>query len=72
MSLPGTMNYIDHGKGGSPSCLQLRQGPVPALKSGEVLIEVAYAGVNRPDIMQRAGSYPPPADASPTFARPMS
>jgi NADPH2:quinone reductase len=65
MSLPGTMNYVDHGKGGPASCLQVRQGPVPALKPGEVLIEVDYAGVNRPDIMQRAGSYPPPQGASP-------
>jgi len=65
MPLPGTMNYVDHGKGGPASCLQVRRDPLPALKSGEVLIEVAYAGVNRPDIMQRAGSYPPPPDASP-------
>ncbi len=63
--LPDTMNYIDHGKGGPAACLQTRQGPVPALKWGEVLIEVAYAGVNRPDVMQRAGSYPPPPGASP-------
>jgi NADPH2:quinone reductase len=65
MSFPDTMNYVDNGKGGPASCLQVRQGPVPALKNGEVLIEVAYAGVNRPDIMQRAGTYPPPPGASP-------
>ena len=65
MSLPGIMKYIDHGNGGPVSCLQVRQGPVPELKTGEVLIEVAYAGLNRPDIMQRAGSYPPPVGASP-------
>ncbi len=59
------MKYIDHGAGGPASCLQVRQGPLPELKTGEVLIEVAYAGVNRPDIMQRAGSYPPPKGASP-------
>lgn len=39
--------------------------PAPQPKPGEVLIQVAYAGVNRPDLLQRAGSYPPPADASP-------
>ena len=39
-------------------------------KAGEVLIEVAYAGVNRPDCLQRAGAYPPPADASPNFPDP--
>ena len=38
---------------------------VPSPKAGEVLIEVAYAGVNRPDCIQRAGLYPPPPDASP-------
>ena len=65
MSLPGTMKYIDHGTGGPASCLQIRQGLVPELKTGEVLIEVAYAGVNRPDIMQRAGFYPPPPGSSP-------
>ena len=65
MSLPTTMNYIDHGGGGPASCLRLRQRPLPELRSGEVLIEVACAGVNRPDVMQRAGSYPPPPGASP-------
>ncbi|MFO7569338.1 MAG: NAD(P)H-quinone oxidoreductase [Smithellaceae bacterium] len=60
-----TMQYIDHGRGGASSCMQIRQGPLPSLKSGEVLIEIAYAGVNRPDVFQRAGFYPPPAGASP-------
>jgi NADPH2:quinone reductase len=45
--------------------LHLVEGPVPQPKPGEVLVEVAYAGVNRPDCLQRAGVYPPPADASP-------
>src|SRR5664280_2092916 len=67
MSLPATMTCIDHGKGGPASCLQLKECPLPGLKNGEVLIEVAYAGVNRPDIMQRAGLYPPPAGASPVL-----
>ena len=65
VTLPSTMNFIDHGEVGPASCLQMRQCAVPELKSGEVLIEVAYAGVYRPDIMQRAGLYPPPPDASP-------
>jgi NADPH:quinone reductase len=60
-----SMQYIDHGKGGPASCMQLKQTPLPQLKAGEVLIEVAYAGVNRPDLLQRAGLYPPPAGASP-------
>lgn len=67
MSLPTNMKYIDHGQGGPASCMQVKQGDLPQLKSGEVLIEVAYAGVNRPDVLQRAGAYPPPAGASPVL-----
>ncbi|MBV2234765.1 MAG: NAD(P)H-quinone oxidoreductase [Sterolibacterium sp.] len=59
------MHYIAHGAGGPADCLQLQQGPRPQPAAGEILIEVGYAGVNRPDLLQRAGSYPPPADASP-------
>ncbi len=59
------MRYIDHGQGGPASVMKLAEGPKPALKAGEVLIEVHYAGVNRPDIMQRSGHYPPPPGASP-------
>lgn len=62
-----TMQYIDHGQGGTASCMQFKQGLVPKLKAGEVLIEVACAGVNRPDVFQRMGAYPPPADASPVL-----
>lgn len=58
MSLPTNMKYIDYGQGGPASCMQVKQGDLPQLKSGEVLIEVAYAGVNRPDILQRAGASP--------------
>ena len=59
------MKYIDHGNGGSPDVLVLKDGPMPEVGAGEVLIKVAYAGVNRPDVLQRSGRYPPPADASP-------
>ena len=65
MSIPVTMKYIDHGQGGAPDCMQVRDGPLPQLKPGEVLIKVAYAGVNRPDVAQRSGKYPPPPGASP-------
>ena len=65
MSLPDRMNYIDHGQGGPASCMHLEMGPLPQLKAGHVLIKVAYAGVNRPDVLQRAGKYPPPPGASP-------
>jgi NADPH2:quinone reductase len=65
MSLPGTMRHIAVREPGPPDVLVPAEGPLPQLKTGEVLIEVAYAGVNRPDCLQRAGAYPPPADASP-------
>jgi NADPH2:quinone reductase len=61
------MKFIDHGTGGPASVLQLAEGANPVLKAGEVLIEVHYAGVNRPDILQRSGKYPPPAGASPVI-----
>lgn len=64
-TMPSTMRYVDHGSGGGPEVLQVRTGPVPELGAGEVLIEVVAAGVNRPDVLQRSGRYPPPADASP-------
>jgi len=59
------MKYITHGSGGTPDVMQLADGPKPTLQPGQVLIEVHYAGVNRPDVAQRLGRYPPPADASP-------
>ena len=65
MSVPATMRFIDHGKGGPPSVLVPASGPVPQPGEGEVLIRVAYAGVNRPDVLQRSGNYPPPPGASP-------
>ncbi len=59
------MKYIDHGKGGEAEVLQLAEGEMPEVGAGEVLIRVAYAGVNRPDVLQRKGLYPPPRGASP-------
>ena len=59
------MRYIAIREPGPPDVLCVAEGPLPQPKPGEVLIEVAYAGVNRPDCLQRAGAYPPPADASP-------
>ena len=63
-ALPTTMKFIDHGAGGAASCMQLATGPLPVLSDDEVLIHVVAAGVNRPDISQRSGSYPAPKDAS--------
>lgn len=65
MSVPATMKLIDHGTGGAPSVLALSSGPVPTPAAGELLVRVAYAGVNRPDVLQRSGNYPPPPGASP-------
>lgn len=59
------MRYISHGEGGPAEVLRLLQGERPQPGGGEILIEVGYAGINRPDLLQRAGLYPPPADASP-------
>lgn len=57
--------FIDHGTGGAPDCLRLAEREMTAPAGRQVLIEVAYAGVNRPDVLQRSGSYPPPPGASP-------
>jgi NADPH2:quinone reductase len=59
------MRYVDITEPGPPDVLRIADGPLPQPKPGEVLVNVAYAGVNRPDCLQRAGAYPPPADASP-------
>jgi NADPH:quinone reductase len=65
MSNSVTMRYVAAREPGPPDVLAIAETAVPAPKAGEVLIEVAYAGVNRPDCIQRAGLYPPPPDASP-------
>ena len=59
------MKYISQGVGGGPEVLVPAQTDVPVLSPGEVLIKVAFAGVNRPDCSQRSGRYPPPKGASP-------
>ena len=60
-----TMKYIEHGVGGLPEVMHPSETTVPQPAAGEVLIKVAYAGVNRPDCLQRSGRYPPPVGASP-------
>lgn len=62
---PTTMRYISYGEGGGPEVLRVAECPVPAIGPSEVLIKVDFAGVNRPDLLQRAGNYPPPPGASP-------
>jgi len=65
MTIPSLMRFIDHGSGGAPEVLRAAQTGVPVPAAGEVLVKVAYAGVNRPDCLQRSGRYPPPPGASP-------
>jgi len=65
MTLPQTMRAIAISAHGGPEVLQLIEAPVPQPGPGEILIKVAAAGVNRPDALQRAGAYNPPAGASP-------
>ena len=65
--IPATMRAIDPEAPGGPEVLQIVERPVPAVQPGEVLIRVAAAGVNRPDVMQRKGAYPPPPGAPSIF-----
>ena len=65
MTIPDRMTYVEAIAPGGPEVLRLATGPVPAPKPDEVLIRVLAAGVNRPDVSQRQGSYPPPPGASP-------
>ena len=55
------MTAIEIAEPGAPQVLRAVQRPVPAVGPGEVLIRVAAAGVNRPDVLQRIGKYAPPA-----------
>ncbi|MFA7281219.1 MAG: NAD(P)H-quinone oxidoreductase [Sterolibacterium sp.] len=59
------MKFIAVGPAGTADAMHLAEGPVPVPAPGEILIQVDFAGVNRPDVAQRAGLYPPPPDASP-------
>jgi NADPH:quinone reductase len=62
--IPATMTAIEIREPGPPQVLRAVQRPVPQPQPGEVLVRVAAAGVNRPDVMQRKGHYPPPPGAS--------
>ncbi len=59
------MRYINISEYGGPEVMEIKEGEVPDPGEGEVLIKVHTAGVNRPDVMQRQGLYPPPPGASP-------
>lgn len=58
------MKAVEISKPGGPEVLKLIERPVPVAKPHEILIKVAAAGVNRPDVLQRSGNYPVPSDAS--------
>lgn len=58
------MRAVEITEAGGPDVLQLCERPMPQAGHGDVVIKVAYAGVNRPDALQRAGSYAPPPTAS--------
>ena len=58
------MKAVEITKAGGPDVLALTERPLPEPRHGEVRIRIAYAGVNRPDVLQRAGMYNPPKGAS--------
>jgi putative PIG3 family NAD(P)H quinone oxidoreductase len=58
------MTVIEITGAGGPEVLQVKQRSIPIPRQGEVLIKLAYAGINRPDVLQRSGSYNPPKGAS--------
>lgn len=65
MKLGSTMTAVEITRPGGPEVLQPCTRPVPVPGTGQIVIAVAYAGVNRPDALQRAGMYAPPPGASP-------
>ena len=64
MTIPSTMRQVRFNGSGGPEVVGLASAPVPRPGANQVLIEVAAAGVNRPDCLQRAGGYPPPPGAT--------
>ncbi len=67
MTIPDMMTFIEVPSPGGPEAMRLGEMQVPHPRAGEVLIRVQAAGVNRPDIQQRKGAYPPPPGASPVL-----
>ena len=68
MTLPATMKAIAiRGGSGPASALYPVELPVPVPRAGEILIRVRAAGINRPDLLQRTGNYPPPPGAPDTL-----
>ena len=65
MTLLNAMLAMEISSPGAPDVLKPVSVPVPVPGHGQIIIRVAYAGVNRPDALQRLGLYTPPANASP-------
>lgn len=65
MPLPGSMSYIGLREHGGPDSLIVSHAAPPQPRRGEIVVRVEAAGINRPDVMQRKGDYPPPPGASP-------
>ncbi|HEX2135021.1 MAG TPA: NAD(P)H-quinone oxidoreductase [Microvirga sp.] len=65
--LPDTMRAVVAEGGGGPEVLKVVTRPVPQPGPGEILVKVAAAGINRPDVIQRQGAYPPPPGAPDTL-----
>ncbi len=62
-SLPSSMRQIRFSGPGGPEVIEIETAPLPVPGPGQMLVKTAYAGVNRPDCLQRAGAYPPPPGA---------
>ena len=65
MSLPVQMRFVDLPSVGAPEAMTIATGPLPIPGEGQLLVRTEAIGVNRPDVAQRQGAYPPPKDASP-------
>ena len=64
VSFPDSMTVVEVAEAGPPEGFRLARRPLPSPAAGEVLLKVSAAGVNRADVMQRQGKYPPPPGAS--------
>ncbi|MEK1894150.1 MAG: NAD(P)H-quinone oxidoreductase [Rhizobium sp.] len=72
MSLPTQMRFIDLPSFGAPEVMRITTGPLPVPGEGQFLVRTEAIGVNRPDVAQRQGTYPPPKDASPVLGLEMA
>ncbi|KRB50052.1 NAD(P)H-quinone oxidoreductase [Rhizobium sp. Root708] len=72
MPLPTQMRFVDLPSFGAPEVMRIAVGPLPVPSEGQVLVRTEAVGVNRPDVAQRQGTYPPPRDASPVLGLEMA